>query len=327
MMDQDELELVRASMRQLLTEHRAGDVPAQLLESGWGELVGDDPATAVSILAEEQGRTLAATPVLDLVLLHGAGLPLDPTTAFVLPRPRRGDAPAPGAAGDTTVIDGVVLAGHERAESFLVLEHDAAIVAVSVADLRFEALPGGDPDLGLHRATGEVRSADARVVASADASRAALATGRRTLAAELIGLSERMLDDTVGYVVERQQFGRPIATFQTVKHRLADVKVATSAARAALRTAWLDDTPTSAVAVKCLAGRAHRAAATNCHQVHGGIAFTIEHGFHRLIRRGQLLDSLLGRADDLVRDLGRELLEHRRVPRTPPLLEQVTSFV
>ena len=156
---------------------------------------------------------------------------------------------------------------------------------------------------------------------------AAVAIGRRALAAELVGLSERMLDDTVGYVVERHQFGRPIATFQTVKHRLADVKVATSAARAALRTAWIDDSPTSAVAAKCLAGRAQRVAAANCHQVHGGIAFTVEHGFHRFIRRGQLLDSLLGRADDLVRELGADLLERGRVPRTPPLHEQVTSFV
>ncbi|HEX5586270.1 MAG TPA: acyl-CoA dehydrogenase family protein, partial [Acidimicrobiia bacterium] len=268
-MDRDELELVRASMRQLLTECGAADVPAQLLESGWGELVGDDPATAVSVLAEEQGRTLAATPVLDLVLLHGAGLPLDPTTAFVLPRLQRASTPS-SVEGDTISIDGLVLAGHERASSFLVLAPGAAIVAVSPGDLRFEPVAGGDPDLGLHRALGEVRTADVQVVASADASRAALAAGRRALAAELIGLSERMLDDTVAYVVDRQQFGRPIATFQTVKHRLADVKVATSSAHAALRTAWLDDDATSAVAAKCLAGRASRVAATNCHQVHGG---------------------------------------------------------
>ncbi|MFI5052916.1 MAG: acyl-CoA dehydrogenase family protein [Acidimicrobiia bacterium] len=313
MMDADELDLVRASMRELLARHAPAELPAQLLDGGWAELVGEGPATAISVLAEEQGRSLAVAPILDLVLLHGAGLQLEPDISFVLPPMRQHLSP----------IDGLVLAGHERAATFLVVGPDDEIFAVSPRELHFQPVLGSDPDLQLHRATGTVRDADTRIVAPPEAWSSALAAGRRSLASELIGLTERMLDDTVGYVLERHQFGRPIASFQTVKHRLADVRVAASAARAGLDTAWIDHDPTSALAAKCLAGRAHRLAATNCHQVHGGIAFTVEHGFHRFIRRGLMLDGLLGRADDLVSELGRHLLERGRVPRTPQLRTQM----
>jgi hypothetical protein len=317
-MDQGDRELVRASMRQLLTRYAPVDLCAQLLEGGWAELLEEDPPTAVSVLAEEQGRSLMASPALDLVLLYGAGLPLDATTAFVLPAIGRRPG-APGLVGNgRTHVDGLVLAGHQRADTYLV-STDEAIVAMPKGALALEPLLGADPDLGLHRAGGEVAAAEASAVAGADAWIAAMAAGRRSLAAELVGLVERMLEDTVGYVLARHQFGRPIASFQTVKHRLADVRVAVSAARAALGAAWDDGDPLSALAAKCLAGRAHRVAATNCHQVHGGIAFTVEHGFHRLIRRGQVLDALLGGADDLVSELGRHLLDSGRVPRTPQL--------
>jgi alkylation response protein AidB-like acyl-CoA dehydrogenase len=178
---------------------------------------------------------------------------------------------------------------------------------------------GVDPALGLHRATADSVAVEGGAVADAGAWTAALAAGRRGLSAELLGLVDRMLEETVSYVMSRHQFGRPIASFQTVRHRLADVRVALSAGRAALATAWDDLDPVSAMAAKCLAGRAHRVASTNCHQVHGGIAFTVEHGFYRWIRRGQMLDALLGCADDLVNELGRHLIDTGRVPRTPSL--------
>ncbi|MEI8241331.1 MAG: acyl-CoA dehydrogenase, partial [Actinomycetota bacterium] len=56
-------------------------------------------------------------------------------------------------------------------------------------------------------------------------------------------------------------------------------------------------------------------------QVHGGIAFTTEHGFHTLIRRGQSWLGLLGHPDDLTRLLGEHLVAHSVVPRTPQLTQ------
>jgi hypothetical protein len=323
MMDRDERDLVRTSMRQLVTTAPAAELPAQLLEGGWAELLSDEPATAVSVLAEEQGRAVAAAPTLDLVLLHGAGLPLDAATVFVLPPMRRNPAAAAAAEANGVLrVDGLVLPGHRRAETFMVPTTDG-LVAVPSTALDLVAVNGGDPELGLHRATGDIPCADADRVAPAATWQSAMAAGRLALAAELVGLAERMLADTITYVLDRHQFGRPVASFQTVKHRLADVRVSIGATRSALATAWADNDPVSAMACKALAGRTHRIAATNCHQVHGGIAFTAEHGFHRLIRRGQVLDGLLGASNDLVRELGRHLIDTGRVPRTPQLGTQL----
>ena len=80
---------------------------------------------------------------------------------------------------------------------------------------------------------------------------------------------------------------------------------AVAAAHAASGHAWATcDLPIrhAAIAAKCLAGRAHQLATPHCHQVHGGIAFTVEHGFHQRVPRGQLLDALLGRTESLQRE-------------------------
>jgi alkylation response protein AidB-like acyl-CoA dehydrogenase len=141
------------------------------------------------------------------------------------------------------------------------------------------------------------------------------------LASELIGLAEAMLAETIAHVSTRHQFGHPIASFQTVKHRLADVHVAVVAAKAGISTAWSDETPRSATAAKCLAALAHDLASTHSHQVHGGIAFTVEYGFHRWIERGRLLDAVLGSRVELTRNLGQALIADGAVPRTPGLVD------
>jgi hypothetical protein len=317
MMEPEELELVRSSVRQLLHTCSPSKLPDALVDSGWGDLLDAEPAIAVGVLAEEQGRSLAVAPTLDLVLLHGALLPLDATTAFVLPPLRQGvTSPAVETASGVRV-DGIVLAGHERATTF-VIDTQGGLVAVPVSSLELRPVGGADSALGLCHANGDLSKADLNTIAPADVWPEALSAGRRALASELVGLSEQMLADTVAYVLQRQQFGRQIGSFQAVKHRLADVRVAVSGARSAIAAAWADADPMTAMAAKCLAGRAHRLTATHCHQVHGGIAFTVEHGFHRFIRRGHLLDGLLGAADHLVRELGDQIIQ-RGVPRTPQL--------
>lgn len=134
-----------------------------------------------------------------------------------------------------------------------------------------------------------------------------------------------MLTDTLTYVTERHQYGRAIGSFQSVKHRLADVAVATTAARSALTAAWehadSDHAVTLAIAAKCLAGRAHALASTHCFQVHGGIAFTAEHGFQHWVRRGLTLDLLLGGHETLTRELGQRLMTTGDLPRLPRLTD------
>jgi alkylation response protein AidB-like acyl-CoA dehydrogenase len=297
--DHDELLLVRASMRHVLDTASPGEVPAALLDEGWADLLATDPATAISTLAEEAGRARSAAPVLDLAMAWGAGLDADAATAVI--------------------ADGLVSAGAERADRFV--DASPSGVRMFPADqVVLTTVAGFDPALGLARA--EV-AGSGEPVGDAQLAERSIAAGRRALASQMVGAVEQMLFDTVSYVNERHQYGRPIGSFQSVKHRLAEVKVSASAAKAACAAAWESyDTPdcsTLAIAAKCLAGRAQQLASTNCFQVHGGIAFTVEHGFTQWVRRGMLLDLLLGPHARLTPELGRRLIVAQSVPRAPAL--------
>ena len=316
-MESAEVELVSSSMRHLLENCSPADLPSQLIENGWDELLASDPAVAVGSLADAMGRRVRAAPLIDLVLQYGCGLGVDPTTAVVLPSMRTGTTMTSATVdGHEIVINGLLLAGHERAHRMLVVADNGVMVA-KASSVRTAPLAPQDASMQLHSVVGRVPASD--LVATREDWKSGTALGRRALAAELIGNASQMLEDTLAYITQRQQYGRSIGSFQSVKHRMADVHVATSAARAGLATAWSDGTAVSSMAAICLAARAQHLAATHCQQVHGGIAFTVEHGFHRFIRRGQLLAGLLGHPDDLVEAIGRQLVTDRQVPRTPQL--------
>ena len=70
---------------------------------------------------------------------------------------------------------------------------------------------------------------------------------------------------------------------------------------------------------KAVAGRSARVAARHCQQVLAGIGFTTEHPFHRYVRRVLVLEQLLGSTRALTADLGREILDDRRLPTQVPL--------
>jgi Acyl-CoA dehydrogenase, C-terminal domain len=320
-MDSDELALVRASLRNVLHTSDAADLTAALVSSGWVEVLVADPAVAIGVLAEEQGSALLAGPVVDVAMLHGADLDIDPTVAIVLPPLHAGEPMSAHAVADGWAVDGLVLAGHGRADRFVVTSL-TGLLMVPASGLRFSPVAGGDVGLGLHRANGVVPTSQVEVVGDEAARAAALAAGRRALASELVGGAGQMLANTVEYVMQRHQYGRAIGSFQSVKHRLADVHVAITAARSGVAASWQHRDPLTAMAAKCLAGRAHQLASTHCHQVHGGIAFTTEHGFHRWIRRGQLLDSLLGTSVHLNDEIGRHLINSAAVPRVPALVNE-----
>jgi alkylation response protein AidB-like acyl-CoA dehydrogenase len=217
-------------------------------------------------------------------------------------------------------VEGVVRDRREGATRWIV-PSEQGLVSIGGDALCLEPVRGFDPEIGLARICGDVAVDRFAPVGDFDAWQRALAAGRRSLASEIVGLCERMLADSVEYVGARKQFARALGSFQAVKHRLADVRVALGAARAGIDAAWQAGDATSAIAAKVLAVRAHRLASSHCHQVLGGIAFTTEHGFHRFIQRGHSLDALLGPADELTRELGRRLIRARRVPRVPQITE------
>ncbi|MGW7757264.1 acyl-CoA dehydrogenase family protein [Streptomyces violaceusniger] len=132
---------------------------------------------------------------------------------------------------------------------------------------------------------------------------ATLDTGRAALAAEQVGGSGHALDATVAFVAQRHQFGRPIGSFQAVKHRLADVLVALEAARsgsayatacAAIASPQLS---VAACAAAVVCSETFRLATAEYVQLHGGIGFTWEHPAHLYVRRARGAEVLFGTAD------------------------------
>ena len=168
-----------------------------------------------------------------------------------------------------------------------------------------------------------------RVVPAGDAGdRLALAAGRRAVGWWLAGTGRAMLSLARAHVLDRVQFGRPLAAFQAVRHRLAETFVALEGAEAALAGAdavalsGADGEPAvvpaavlAAVLAKAAAGQAALTAARHCQQVLGGIGFTAEHGLHRHVRRALVLDGLLGSARELSREAGTLLVKERSAPR------------
>lgn len=121
-------------------------------------------------------------------------------------------------------------------------------------------------------------------------------TAASVLACEAVGAANRALERTVGYVRQREQFGRPIGSFQAVKHRLADVYVQLQAARsAAYYAAWstAHDEHVGPLAL-AQALEALRTVAAEAVQLHGGIGFTWEHEAHLYFKRAAGDDLLFG---------------------------------
>jgi alkylation response protein AidB-like acyl-CoA dehydrogenase len=132
---------------------------------------------------------------------------------------------------------------------------------------------------------------------------AALAAGAGVIASEQVGLAQRCLDMTVAYVKERRQFARPVGSFQGLKHRLADLWVGITQARAASRYAaacLATDDPDVKVAVaiaKAYCSEVAVQAAQECVQMHGGIGFTWEHPAHLYLKRAKADSIAFGTPD------------------------------
>ncbi|MFE1950733.1 acyl-CoA dehydrogenase family protein [Streptomyces sp. NPDC059524] len=148
----------------------------------------------------------------------------------------------------------------------------------------------------------ELRDVEAELLGAedADVTAALTATGDTAatlLAAEAVGAADRALERTVAYVKEREQFGRPVGSFQAVKHRLADVYVQVQAARsAAYYAAWAAGTGTERAGGLALAQalEALRTSAAEAVQLHGGIGFTWEHEAHLYVKRATGDELLFG---------------------------------
>jgi alkylation response protein AidB-like acyl-CoA dehydrogenase len=129
---------------------------------------------------------------------------------------------------------------------------------------------------------------------------AMLDLGALSLAAEQVGGAQRVLEMAVEYAKARVQFGRPIGSFQAIKHRCADMLVEVESARsAAYYAGWAaaegrDDLPAVASLAKSYCSEAYFHAAAENIQIHGGIGFTWEHPAHLYFKRAKSSELLFG---------------------------------
>jgi alkylation response protein AidB-like acyl-CoA dehydrogenase len=276
------------SLWQLLCEQvgaAALVIPEELGGAG-GEL-----ADAATVL-QELGRALVPSPLLGTTLAQLALL--------AAPEP---DAEAlEGLAGGSS-IGALVL------DPDYVVNGDIADVVVAATDgqlsrwTRFSAQPvlTMDPTRRLARLQPEETEALGGDPGIAD-------TAAVLLAAEQIGAAERCLELTVEYAKSRVQFGRPIGSFQALKHRMADLYVAVAAARAVVANACVDPTPANAATARLAATETLSIVAAEGIQLHGGIAITWEHDMHLYFKRAHGSAHLLDAPRELLRRLEAEVL-------------------
>jgi hypothetical protein len=135
----------------------------------------------------------------------------------------------------------------------------------------------------------------------------------------LIGASRAMLALARRHALDRVQFGKPIASFQAVRHRLAETLVAIEGAEAALTLPGVDNPDLTALLAKAAAGKAALTTAKHCQQVLGGIGFTEEHELQHHVKRVLVLDGLLGSSRELTRKAGAGLRARGSTPRLAQL--------
>jgi alkylation response protein AidB-like acyl-CoA dehydrogenase len=118
---------------------------------------------------------------------------------------------------------------------------------------------------------------------------AALDRATLAAAAQLLGCGERLLADSVEYAKQRKQYGRAIGSFQAIKHRLADVRIALDFARPLVLGAALTTEPRAVSAAKVASGDAAHLASRVALQVHGAIGYTAEFDLGLWINRVRAL--------------------------------------
>jgi len=311
----EERELLRQTVRELVTKHAGPEAVREAMESerGYDESLwkllceqvgaaalvvpedlggaGGELADAATVLSE-LGRALVPTPLLGTTLAELALLCADEV-----------DADTVGRLAEGTAIGAVVF------DADYVVNGDIADVVVAVDDGRLvrwttftaRAVTTMDPTRRLARV-----GADDTAALGADPGIAD--TASILLAVEQIGAAQRCLELTVEYTKQRVQFGRPIGSFQALKHRMADLYVAVSAARAVVDDAVADPSPTAAALARVTATEAFSAVAAEAIQMHGGIAITWEHDIQLYFKRAHGSAQLLGPARDHLRWLEREVL-------------------
>jgi alkylation response protein AidB-like acyl-CoA dehydrogenase len=216
---------------------------------------------------------------------------------------------AAAKSGDSWVLDGhksFVLSGAEATLYLVVAVADGGLslfaVDAGASGLTATALPTLDQTRNLARL--EFAGVPARIIGSPGDATAildrVLDVAAIALAAEQLGGAQRALDITVDYTKTRHQFGRPIGSFQALKHRMADLLMEVESLRSAVAYAASavaedsDEVPALASLLKAYASETYFHVAAEMIQMHGGIGFTWEHDAHLFFKRAKSSELFLG---------------------------------
>ena len=270
------------------------------------------------IVLEELGRTLTPSPLLASILTSAALLAAEHHEP--LARIAEGAVATLAWAGITGPADapvevtwnGGALRGSvspvlhgDTAEILLVVAtHDDGVGLFSVdptaSGLQRTRVTGMDQTLGFANLQLDGVAAEPIALDAASVLTATHLVGTLATAALQVGCAQRGLDMTVEYTKQREQFGRPIGSFQALKHRMAHMLVQVQMSRAgawAAVQAHVHGAPNAdrlAAAAASYCGEAAMAAAAETVQLHGGIAITWEHDAHLIFKRAQALNQHFG---------------------------------
>jgi alkylation response protein AidB-like acyl-CoA dehydrogenase len=272
-----------------------------MVEQGWTALAVPESAgglgfgiVELALLLEEVGAHVAPAPILQQALALDALVSGDGPADLI-------EALVSGEAVGTVAFKPVSVSGRRltgRPEP--VIHAPAARILVVRADDALWAVDGitssAEPAMDRTRSLGWVTLDGATAVrlGGEEAVERFVDLGALGHSAELLGASARVLDLAVEYAKERVQFGRPIGSFQAVKHRCADMLVDVEGMRSAVyHAAWAlgagdPDRSVAASTAKTWCSDASRRVMASGLQVHGGIGFTWEHDLHLYVKRAQL---------------------------------------
>ena len=307
-------------------------VPEDLGGSGFG-------LAETLVVAEQMGRHLAPGPFVPTVIASAVLAAAGPDDLRKRLLPGLADGSVIGAAalgGEVTFADGaasgkagVVISGH-LADVLLVPSGDDVLVIEKSAG-GYQATVPANLDQSRRAAKVSLDAAPATVLPGARGLLTDVA--RAVLAAEATGIAAETTEMAAEYAKVRQQFGRPIATFQAVKHHCANMLVAAEMATAATwdaGRAGLDGGDQLSYTAAIAAVLATSAALGNANlniQVHGGIGFTWEHDAHLYLRRATAIAAVAGaeQAAIEVTDLVRGGLRRAAAIDLPPEAEPIRA--
>ena len=345
--EQEDLRLLRESVRTLFERAGGSDRARQLRDAGggfdpemvrelaeagvFGVAVPEDQGglgmglAAGGVIAEEVGRVIAPEPVVSTIglslgllrrlcpdhpkmaqLIGGEislavawqergpdGAPADATCRYADGKLTGGKAWVVGAIGSHGFLvvaeqdDGPVLVLAEADAQGLVIDKRTQADGSSLGELSFSGTPAAEL-----ASSGAVLTALAEAVADATA----------LAAAELVGLSERAFEITLDYIKTREQFDKPIGSFQVIQHRAVDLNVMCEVAQAGVREALAQmDSETDPKVRAPIASRAKARAVTaakkitrDAIQLHGAVGYTDEFDIGLYLNRALVLSAWLG---------------------------------